>query len=94
MNLEEEAMEWLSDMFDYPKVDLLEGLKYLGFIIKPNGYTQRDWGWILSKVEKISSLWCNKWLSKGGGLVLMKYVLEDIRVYWVTLTFIPKGLLE
>ena len=37
----------------------------MGFYLNPNDYSKRGWGWVISKVEKILSLWCNRWLSKG-----------------------------
>jgi hypothetical protein len=43
--------------------------------------------------EKLN-LWCNQWLSKEGCLVLVKVVLEAIPVYWMSLAWIPKGVLE
>lgn len=50
--------------------------------------------WLLEKVERIIDLWCNKWLSQGGRLVLAKSVFELISVYLHNLAFIPKGVLE
>lgn len=47
MNMEEDAVKWLSGLFTYPRVDISEGLEYFGFIINPNGYTRRDWGGFL-----------------------------------------------
>eukprot|EP01018_Ginkgo_biloba_P023075 Gb_32325 [translate_table: standard] len=34
------------------------------------------------------------WLSKGGRLILVKSILEAIPVYWLSLTLIPKGVLD
>ena len=39
-------------------------------------------------------VWSHKWLSRAGRLVLVKAVLEAIPVYWMSLTWIPKGILE
>jgi hypothetical protein len=33
-------------------------------------------------------------LGGGGGVILVKSVLEDIPIYWVSLDFILKGVLE
>jgi hypothetical protein len=46
------------------------------------------------KVEKKINTWCNKWLSRGGHLVLVKAVFEAIPVYWISLAWVPKGVLE
>ena len=38
-------------MFPF-KVDPLDkGIKYLGFIIKPNFYGIKDWKWLVKKIE-------------------------------------------
>ena len=30
---------------------LLKGFKYLGFILKPNAYSFKDWLWLYKKIE-------------------------------------------
>ena len=75
-------------------MDLDDGLLYLGFTLKSKIYSKKDWSWILTKIEKTLSIWCNKWLSMGGRLILVKYALEAIPVYWVSLTYVPSGILE
>ena len=71
-----------------------EGLKYLGFHLKPNDYRKTDWMWLLEKLEKILKGWSYKWLSRARILVLIKSLLEAIPVYWMSLSWIPKGILE
>jgi hypothetical protein len=71
-----------------------EGLKYLGFQLKPNDYRKFDWLWLIEKLEKILKVWSHRWLSWVGRLVLVKVVLEVIPVYWMSLAWIPKGILE
>ena len=71
-----------------------EGLKYMGFIIKPNNYKKVDWNWLIAKLEKKLNFWSHRWLSREGRLVLVKSVLEAIPVYWMYLAWIPKGILE
>jgi len=44
--------------------------------------------------KKMISLWCNKWLSRMGRLVLAKFILESLPVYWMNLAFNLKGVLE
>jgi hypothetical protein len=74
--------------------DLDEGLKYLGFQLKPNDYQKTDWRWLIAKLEKRLKCWSHRWLSRAGRLVLVKAVLEAILVYWMSLAWIPKGILE
>ena len=40
-----------------------EGIKYLGFRVKPNKYVTKDWFWIIKKVEARICHWSLKWLS-------------------------------
>ena len=40
----------ISQPFELKVVKFLEGLKYLGFYLKPNSYGKQDWGWPISKV--------------------------------------------
>jgi len=46
------------------------------------------------EAEKKTNIWCNRRLSKGGRLVLVKVVLEAIPIYWILLDWVPKGVLE
>jgi hypothetical protein len=50
--------------------------------------------WLIAKLEKRLKGWSYKWLSRAGRLVLIKSVLEAIPVYWMSLSWIPKGILE
>ena len=69
-------------------------MKYLGFYLKPNNYQKEDWIWLLKKVEKRLGNWCNGWISLGRGLTLVKSVLENNLVYWLSLTLIPRCILD
>ena len=57
------------------------GLKYLGFFLKPCRYYNKDWDWLVVKVEKRIKNWSFRWLSKGGKLIFVKSVLEAIPMY-------------
>eukprot|EP01018_Ginkgo_biloba_P006122 Gb_38546 [translate_table: standard] len=59
-------------------IELKEGLKYLGFIVKPNANGVKDWSWLIAKVKKRLLVWCNRWISRGGRLTLIKSVLEGV----------------
>jgi hypothetical protein len=48
--------------FPFGHLDLSEGIKYLGFNLKPNSYGKADWWWFVSKIEKRVTLWFNRWL--------------------------------
>jgi hypothetical protein len=62
--------------------------------LKPNNYRKEDWKWLLKKLEKRLNGWSFRWLSRAGRLTLTKSVLEAIPVYWMSLAWIPKGVLE
>ena len=87
-------MEEISGYFPFTIAGLDGGLKYLGFSLKANLYLSRDWFWLIGKVEKRLKGWSHKWLSRAGRLVLVKSVLEAIPVYWMSLSWIPIGILE
>jgi len=89
----EEELEILEN-FPFKISDLDSGLKYLGFSLKANLYLKKDWKWLVGKVEKRLQVWSHRWLSRAGRLVLVKAVLEAIPVYWMSLSWIPKGTLE
>ena len=77
------------------RVDSLEhGLKYLGYYIKANNYHTRDWQWLLGKLEHKINHWCNRYLSLGGRLTLLSYVLSAIPVYWFSLAQVPVAVTE
>ena len=90
---EEERMAY-TRAFPYSHHLLEDGLKYLGFKLKPNDYQKQDWKWLLEKLEKRIHSWSHKWLSQADQMVLLKSVLEAIPVYWMSLSWIPKGILD
>jgi len=84
----------LKSFFPFETKSIEDGLKYLGFNLKPNNYKKSDWLWLLEKLDKKLKVWSHKWLSRAGRLVLVKSVLEAIPVYWMSLSWIPKGVIE
>jgi hypothetical protein len=92
--MDEEEMAVYQRYFPFTIQDILEGLKYLGFQLKLNSYRKEDWKWIITKLEKRLNGWSFRWLSRVGRLTLTKSVLESIPFYWMSLAWIPKGVLE
>ena len=85
----------LYQVFHFKLVELQEVLKYLGFVLKPNGYSIKDWGWLITKIESRIQLWRYRWLSSGERLTLVKEILDyNIPLYWHLLDHIPKGVLK
>ena len=53
INLEEDEIQRYSALFPFDVKLLYEGLKYLGFKLKPNHYKREVWNWLLAKLEKM-----------------------------------------
>jgi hypothetical protein len=90
--LEEDASGALENLFPFPTKNLDEGLKYLGFVLKPNDYLFRDWIWLYKKIQAKICCWVHRWLSRGGHLTLLNSVLSNIPIYWDSIAKIPKGI--
>ena len=71
MNLDNFSLDWIFLEFNFTLIDIRNGLKYLGFIVKHNEYLKRDLAWMVSMIEGKLNLCCNKWLSRGGRLIMM-----------------------
>eukprot|EP00253_Pinus_taeda_P035221 PITA_35221 len=80
--------------FPFTYLELVDGIKYLGFRLKPSGYKIADWIWLITKVEKRLQVWYHRYLSRAGRLILIKSVIEATLVYWMALAWIPRGILH
>eukprot|EP01018_Ginkgo_biloba_P032610 Gb_14068 [translate_table: standard] len=92
--LDDHLISRVERIFPLSHLDFNAGINYLGFCLKPNYYGTTDWRWLLSRIKQRISFWCNRWLSRGGRLILIKSLLETIPVFWHTMAYIPKGILE
>lgn len=79
--------------FPYTLQYLDDGLKYLGFRLKPLHYRITDWTWLVAKIERRLNIRHHKYLSRARRLVLIKSNLEATPVYWMSMAWIPKGIL-
>ena len=93
-NLEGHELRSLGDLFNFHCWSLDDRVKYLGFLFKTNIYRKTDWFWPLEKIEKKLTSWSHKWFARVGRLVLVKAVLEAMTIYWMALTWIPRGILD
>jgi hypothetical protein len=57
---------FITSRLPFQVFDLDEGLKYLGFQLKPNDYRKMNWLWLIAKLEKILKVWSHCWLSRAG----------------------------
>jgi hypothetical protein len=83
-----------SFFFPFNDGDFESGMKYLGFLLKPNKYLVKDWYWLIKKVEHMINVWCYRWLSLGGRITLVNYVLSNILVYWFSLVVVPSSIIK
>jgi hypothetical protein len=73
---EEYLMIQLVELLPFNCKIIEEGIKYLGFKLKPYGYKVDDWLWLPKKIqEKISSLTFHL-ISRGGRLVLLNLIAQ------------------
>jgi hypothetical protein len=93
-NVQEPLISEVKELFGFASAELKEGFSYLGFFIKSSRYSSRDWIWLVDKFERRIRFWCNKLLSLGGRLILIKAVLESLPVYWMALAHIPATVLR
>jgi hypothetical protein len=91
---EENEMDLIKAILPYDIKPVEEGFKYLGLFLKPNYYSRLDWIWLEKKIDKRILSWSHKWLSLGGRVILVKFVLESIYVYWLSMEKIPKSVLN
>ena len=91
--MEDSEVITLQNIFSFPVDRIENGMKYLGFHLKPCRYLIRDLDWLIIKVEQRIQNWSFRWLSKGGKLILIKAVLESIPVYWMHF-WVPMGVID
>jgi hypothetical protein len=82
------------NLLAFPFIALNLGFKYLGFFLKTGSQRVVDWMWLVNKIEKNIGLWCYKWLSMGGRLILLKTVLESQSIYWMAVELVPKFIIN
>lgn len=70
------------------------GLKYLGYCIKPCCYRIADWQWLAAHFFKRLPGWEFWCLSLGGWVILTQVVLSQMGVYWAHLFYIPTSIIN
>jgi len=89
-----EVVDHIHNIFPFVVVDVEIGLKYLGYRLKTNNYTATEWTWLIKKVDFRINVWCYKWLSLGGRLTLINYIVNSIHVYWFSLVVVSTSTLK
>ena len=81
-NVAEETRCQISVLLPYIMAPITSGFKYLGYRLKPLGYRSSDWIWMVEIFENKIKNWTYRLLALGGRLVLIKYVLTRLAMYW------------
>ena len=89
-----EVLEQVQIFLPLPMDSIEIGFKYLGYFFNSNNYLKEDWMWFLKKVENKMDNWCHKWFSLSGRLILVKYVMDNIPMYSLSLEKKPKFILN
>ena len=72
----------------------VDGFQYLGYRIKPCGYKNRDWLWMVDRFREKINKWTHRWLKLGGRLIMIQAVLSQLILYWGHLFFIPEMIID
>jgi len=88
------SKQYLEDCFNIKVNPIKDGVKYLGFYLKPVHYKKFDWMWILDRFHKRIVGWEFKCLSLAGRVGLAQLVLAQMTIYWGHLFFIPLGIIS
>lgn len=66
-----------------------DGFTYLRFKMKPKGYYNQDWAWLIEGFHKKLDSWKYRSLTMGGRMVMMKSMLQNISIYCIHLYLMP-----
>lgn len=69
-------------------------MKYLGYHLKPSGYTITDWMWIYDQYFRRIAGWEYKCLSMARRMILTQSVLAQLLVYWAHLFIILASIIH
>ena len=67
---------------------------YLGILLGANLKEKKVWQPVLNKIAKRLAMWKARLLSRAETLVLIKSVLNNLAMYYLSLFKIPKRLVE
>eukprot|EP00253_Pinus_taeda_P020761 PITA_20761 len=71
-----ELVIWIASLIGIEAVSIRNGIKYLGFTLKPIGNKKGDWSWLLDRFYKRISRWELRLLSLAGRFILVQAVLS------------------
>lgn len=86
--------DFISRLFLYKEESMDDGFKYLGFHLKPNGYRTKYCESIIKRIQWIINNLTFCWLSLGGRITLVTFVLQGIHVYWFSLFLVLASIIS
>ncbi|XP_016168583.1 uncharacterized protein LOC107611138 [Arachis ipaensis] len=87
--------EWVTNMCGLLGcIEAALPVRYLGIPLGANPRLVKTWKPVIDKMEDKLSLWKAKYLNKAGKLVLIKFVLNSLPVYYLSLYKMPKEVVE
>lgn len=69
-------------------------MRYLGHDIAPTSRRNRLWWPLVKKVKTKLSCWKERSLNKTGRMILLKAVINNISLYWMSNSIIPVGIVN
>eukprot|EP00253_Pinus_taeda_P002292 PITA_02292 len=89
-----ELVIWIASLIGIEAVSIGNGIKYLGFSLKPIGNKKGDWSWLLDRFYKRISGWELRFLSLAGCFILVQAVLSQLAIYWAHLFSLPASIIK
>lgn len=89
------SQEWLSEaarILNYKIGDV--PISYLDILIEENPKKKEIWKKVVHSMRNILSRWKNKHLSLGGRVVLLKFVMFAIPIYFLSFFKAPEGIIS
>eukprot|EP00253_Pinus_taeda_P031852 PITA_31852 len=70
-----DVVQWIAQHFDISEAPLSHSLRYLGYFLKPSGYSNQDWHWLIDRFYSRISAWEFRHLSLAGRVILSQSIL-------------------
>eukprot|EP00253_Pinus_taeda_P035371 PITA_35371 len=84
----------IAAMFGVLTCPIQNGITYLGFQLKTNNYSAKDWEWLIERFYKKISSWEFRTLSLAGRVILALAVLSQLSVYWAHMFYLPSSIIQ